>query len=182
MITWVMFLFLAVCLVTDLAERKIYNIVVLIGLAAALVLNLLELGLKTGLLQTFSGFLTGILLLFIPFALGGIGAGDIKMLGTVGAFLGSSLVVQVMLASALAGGVYAIIVMLKNKSLLRRMNSIYRAIWCSIIVRERTYLESLQDSAAEQQTIPYGAAITAGVIIIYLMGSMNNAFPVMASL
>jgi len=182
MITWVMFLFLAVCLVTDLAERKIYNIVVLIGLAAALVLNLLELGLKAGFLQTFSGFFTGVLLLFIPFALGGIGAGDVKMLGTVGAFLGSSLVVQVMLASALAGGVYAFIVMLKNKSLLRSLQNIYRAIWCSTILCERTYFESLQDSASEQQTIPYGAAITAGVIIIYLLGSMNNAFPVIVSL
>ncbi|MBS3900508.1 MAG: prepilin peptidase [Dethiobacter sp.] len=182
MITWAMFLFLAVCLVTDLAERKIYNVVVITGLAAALVLNLLELGLKSGLLQTFSGFFTGILLLFIPFVLGGIGAGDVKMLGTVGAFLGSSLVVQVMLASAVAGGAYALIVMLNNKCLLRRLRNICRAIYSSAIVREKTYFESLQDPAAEQQTIPYGAAITAGVIIIYLLGSMNNAFPVMVSL
>ncbi|MBS3885982.1 MAG: prepilin peptidase [Dethiobacter sp.] len=182
MITWAMFIFITICLITDLAERKIYNIVVIIGLMAALVLNLQELGLKSGLLQTLSGFFTGILLLFIPFILGGIGAGDVKMLGTVGAFIGSSLVVQVMLAAALVGGVYAFIVMVKDKSLLRRMHCIYCASLCAIIMRAKAQPNSRQDSEEEQLTIPYGAAIAVGVIIIYLLGSMNNAFPTMVSI
>lgn len=146
MIIWVMFLFVAICLLTDLTKRKIYNAVVLSGFTAALVLNLLDMGLKSGFMQTFLGFFTGILLLLIPFILGGIGAGDVKMLGMVGAFLGSSLAVQVMLASALAGGVYALILMIKDGNLLRRLQNIYRAIWCSIVVRERIHLESLQDA------------------------------------
>ncbi|MBS4007504.1 MAG: prepilin peptidase [Clostridium sp.] len=182
MFIWAMFLFLIICLATDLAKRKIYNLVVFIGLMTALMFNLHELGLKDGVLQTLSGFFTGILLLFIPFILGGIGAGDVKMLGMVGAFVGSNLVFQVMLASALSGGIYALVVLVKDKSLSRRMQAIYRVILCKITLRENALLNSPTDCEAEQLTIPYGAAITAGVVIIYLMGSMNNAFPAIAGI
>lgn len=179
MIVWTLFFFVAICLVTDLAERKIYNVVVLAGSLAALGLNVWQQGFLPGVQNTFSGFFTGILLLLIPFILGGIGAGDVKMLGMVGAFLGSSLVLHVMLASAVAGGIFALFVMARERCLPRRLNNTFRAIWCTIVLRKAVYLQSLQDPEQERQSIPYGAAITTGVIIIYIMGSMNYALSVM---
>ena len=80
LIVGVMFAFVTVCLVTDLTDRKIYNSVVLSGFALAMIIHMVEQGFLLGLTYTMSGFFTGILLLVIPFALGWLGAGDVKML------------------------------------------------------------------------------------------------------
>lgn len=175
MVIWTMFIFVAICLITDLSERKIYNVVVLAGLITALTLNVWEQGLAAGVQNTFSGFFAGILLLLVPFILGGIGAGDVKMLGMVGAFLGSSLVFHVMLASALAGGVFAIFVMLREGNFIGRLKNMFFALYCTLAVRKAVHLQTLQDPQAQSRAIPYGAAITTGVIIVYIMGSMNHA-------
>jgi prepilin peptidase CpaA len=175
MIVYILFTFVAVCLYTDLTKRKIYNLVVLLGLVSALILHVIDMGIISGAAYTMTGFFTGLLLLLIPFMLGGLGAGDVKMLAMVGAFVGSSLVVPVMLASAVAGGVYAMIVMLKSKTLIKRMKNIFIGIYCAIFIRNKDHLETLEDSSVTQQAIPYGAAISTGVLIIYIMGAMDHA-------
>jgi prepilin peptidase CpaA len=179
LIIGVLFFFVAICFITDLSERKIYNVVIMAGLISALILNIIDMGFRVGTAFTLFGFFTGILLLLIPFMLGGLGAGDTKMLGMVGAFLGSALAVQVFLASAVAGGMYALVIMVREGGTLKRLKNIYRALLCFLLVRKTVHLEVLQDESAARVVIPYGAAITAGVIIIYIMGSMNHALSVM---
>ena len=51
----------------------------------------------------------GLALFFPLFALGGLGAGDVKLLGAFGAWLGAGDVIGVALFSALAGAVLAIV-------------------------------------------------------------------------
>lgn len=176
----VMFAFVAVCLITDLRTRKIYNSVILSGLAAALALNTGSMGLFGGAAFTVSGLLTGIILLIIPFILGGLGAGDVKMLGMIGAFVGHNTVVEVLVASAVAGGVLALVVMLKEGGFLRRMKKMVVALYCFIFVRKTVHLEGLEDKQANHHALPYAVALTVGVIVIYIMGSMNYAYHVVA--
>ena len=56
------------------------------------------------------GWLLGIALFFPFFALGGLGGGDVKLLGALGAWLGPTAVFHVGLYSAIAGGVMASLV------------------------------------------------------------------------
>ncbi len=58
--------------------------------------------------KVFLGIVVGIAVLILPFALGWIGAGDVKFFGVVGALLGVSWLPRVFFYSALVAGVIAI--------------------------------------------------------------------------
>src|SRR6185312_11937421 len=62
-----------------------------------------------GLASSLPGAGLGFGLLVVFFAVGGVGAGDVKLLTAVGAWLGPYLTYQVFVASALFGGVYALV-------------------------------------------------------------------------
>ncbi|MBS4021929.1 MAG: prepilin peptidase [Dethiobacter sp.] len=169
--------FVAVCLYTDLADRKIYNNVIVCGIAAAFLQNMVRLGLLEGAVISLTGLLTGIFLLVLPFIAGGLGAGDVKMLGMIGAFLGHGQVVEVLLVSALVGGVFAVAAMIRGRGILRRLWNFFTGFIFFLFTHQAAYLRSLDESEAQKKAIPYGAALSAGVIIIYILGSMELNLP-----
>ena len=63
-------------------------------------------------LASATGWAVGIAIFFVPFALGGLGAGDVKLLGAIGAWLGPMNALWVGLYAGAAGGVLAIFVAL----------------------------------------------------------------------
>ena len=75
--------------VTDLRSRRIPNVLTFGATAAALVFHAVT-GQASGLLQSVEGWLVGVAIFFSPFALGGLGAGDVKLLAALGA-LGRSI-------------------------------------------------------------------------------------------
>ncbi len=171
-----LFSLVAVCLFTDLSERKIYNKVVLTGTVLALILNLFQYGLTGGLFFTLTGFFTGIFLLILPFILGGIGAGDVKMLGMIGAFVGYSRAVEVLLAGAAVGGVLAVIQVMRHGGSLRRLRRVLLSFFMFIFTGKSVYL-CRPEEEENPSAIPYGAALGAGVIIVYVLSSMDKAIP-----
>lgn len=97
--------------VFDLRTRHIPNSVTLGGAALGLIYGAVAHG-PTGLLLAGLGWLAG-LVVFLPFfALGGLGAGDVKLVACVGAWLGPVMALWTALYTALAGGVMAIVVAL----------------------------------------------------------------------
>lgn len=85
---------------TDIKSRRIPNWLILIGLSLGWLTLTAEQGIS-GWLDGVLGLVLGIALLFIPFALGGLGAGDVKLLGLVGALKGPAFVFESFLAMAL---------------------------------------------------------------------------------
>ena len=71
----------------DARERRIPNKITFMGIIVGLLFNLITGG-WTGLLNSFFGLLAGIAIFFIPFAVGGMGAGDVKLMGAIGALMG----------------------------------------------------------------------------------------------
>ena len=74
---------------------------------AGLAYHVLLFGLQ-GLGFSFGGIFLGIALLLIFYILGGMGAGDVKLLGAAGAWLGPAGVFQAFVFTAALGGLYAI--------------------------------------------------------------------------
>ena len=70
------------------------------------------------------GWLVGIAIFFVPFALGGLGGGDVKLLGAIGAWLGPVNVLWVGLYAGVAGGVLAIFVALTKGYLFRAVGNV----------------------------------------------------------
>ena len=154
---------LLVCCYTDLKQRKVLNAVLFPTALLALLLHVAWQG-GEGALLWGKGTLTGIALLFIPFVLGGIGAGDVKLLGVVGSFKGALFVFKAFLCAALLGGIFSLLFLWKKKELrqtLSRMGGAFKLFLFSCFrVWNFAQLEG-NDTAA----LPYGVAIALGSII-----------------
>jgi len=112
--------------VTDLRDGRIPNVLTFGAIALAFVVHAL-MPQGSGLAHVGFGLLVGLAVFFPFFALGGMGAGDVKLMAAIGAWLGPALAVLTALHGAIAGGVLAIGVALSTGYLktafvnLRRM-------------------------------------------------------------
>lgn len=171
--------------VVDSTRRRLPNWLTLGGAAVGLGLNLALYGLEGGV-GSITGWLLGCALLFAPFLLGGLGAGDVKLLAAVGALKGASFVFMAFLYSALAGGLLAVALMLYRGELLpvlgRMGGGFARAIGNLVRYRNLPLGESLLAAAGgvstvgpvakagRRATLPYGVAIAAGSLIALALG------------
>lgn len=99
----------AVACVFDLRTRRIPNVLTF-GAAAAAVVFHLATGGWNGALASLSGWAVGAGVLFAAYVLGGMGAGDVKLLGALGAWLGPGEALWIALYTGVAGGVAAVVV------------------------------------------------------------------------
>ncbi|MBW1992755.1 MAG: prepilin peptidase, partial [Deltaproteobacteria bacterium] len=113
----------------------------------------------------------GFALLIVPYLLGGMGAGDVKALAALGAWLGPWQTFILFFYMALAGGLISL-TLLAWKGLLW---STIRRGWAAILnwILRRPFGES--GGAKNQETqgmegIPYGVAIALGMAVLCLRG------------
>ena len=156
-----LFVLLALAARCDLASRRIPNRLTLAGGAAGLLLAASQGG-WGALGEAALGGLAGLGVLLPVWLLGGMGAGDVKLLGAAGTFLGVPLVFWGATCSAVAGGLLAIAV-LSRRGVASRTAANLRALlgfWiASRGIRRAGWLTTRHPSAV---TIPYGAAIALG--------------------
>jgi prepilin peptidase CpaA len=151
---------------TDLRWRRIPNFLVLSGLFLGAVLNL-ALGGWRGLAASLEGAGLG-LALFLPFfALGGMGAGDVKLLAALGSLLGPASLLGVALVGALVGGAMALAAALWRRRLMETVRGVGRLIsfWIAGGLRPSPEL-SLANPATLR--IPYAVPLAAGACILVL--------------
>lgn len=103
--------FVAVAAVSDLRTRRLPNWLTVPAFAAGLVAHTVMNGFS-GLGFALLGFCTGFGILLVLWLIGGGGGGDVKLMGALGAWLGSSLTVAVFFTSTLLTvGATAVILM-----------------------------------------------------------------------
>lgn len=152
---------LLICLVTDLKSRKIYNIVIFPSLLLTFFLHFLSGGFS-GLGFSFLGFIVGFAILLIPYFLGGMGAGDVKLLALIGAIKGMQFVIVTSIYMALLGGLIGLLVLLFRKGAIQRIKSIIYSLSC---FRSGVRLPLFFDKEGLKTTYPYGVAIAGGAVI-----------------
>ena len=89
---------------TDIWKFKVYNALTLPLLVSGLLYHAFRAELADSLLGVLFGFAS----LIVLYIIGGMGAGDVKLMAAVGAWLGMPLTFYVFIASSLAAGVYSI--------------------------------------------------------------------------
>jgi len=94
---------------TDLNTRRIPNVLTFGAALMGFLYQFLNGGLD-GLGQAALGWLVGALIFSVPFALHGLGGGDVKLLAALGAWLGPADAVWLALYTAVAGGLMALAV------------------------------------------------------------------------
>jgi prepilin peptidase CpaA len=157
---------LFICFITDVKSRKILNIVTLPTIVFSLGYYLFTKGYE-GFLFSGKGFLVGLGLLIIPYLLGGMGAGDVKLMAAIGALMGTSFVFYSFIYIALIGGVIALVLILKSKGFMNSIKSFFFNI-----VFFRSNIGSMMMSKEKQTKIsyPYGVAIVLGTLSTLVWG------------
>ena len=107
----------------DLRTRRIPQALTLGGALAGLAFHVVSGGWHAGV-GSATGWAVGIAIFFVPFALGGLGAGDVKLLGAIGAWLGPMNALWVGLYAGAAGGILAIFVALTKGYLFQAVGNV----------------------------------------------------------
>ena len=159
---------LAIGALWDLRFRRIPNWLTLPAAATAIVYHTAMNGLE-GFLFSLEGMALGIAIL-LPFYLkGGMGAGDVKLLGVVGAFLGPHAAFTAFLFTALVGGIYALALLIFHgylkKTILR-----YRIILATFVLT-RHFIYFPPPEKERKHQLLYGLAISLGTLLSLGFGS-----------
>jgi prepilin peptidase CpaA len=150
----------------DLWQRRIPNWLVLLAMAVGFLLNAWQ-GMPQ-LWQSVLGFGLGIGIFFIPFALGWMGAGDVKFLGAVGAVLGASWVPRVIFYSAIAGAVLALFSIVLTGMNLQVFKETRRDLALFVMSRGTILPGTVNEKERRgANTIPYGVAIGLGTLLAF---------------
>lgn len=155
----------AVAAVIDLRTHRIPNWLTFPALALGLVWNLVVGG-PAGLGTALLGVLVGAGLFLIPYVLGGMGPGDVKLMGVVGAFMGPGGALWAALFAGVAGGVLAIMWAVLHgrvSGVLARTGGLVGAVLDPRRRAAQGGLPSLEREGA--WSIPYGVAIAFGVAL-----------------
>ena len=146
--------------VTDLKNNKIYNMQTYPAMLCGLAIGFICAGLS-GFVFSFIGLLVGGGLLIFFYIVGGVGAGDVKLLGAIGALKGTNFVIWTMFYTGLVGGAMALgIIIWKGTALQTFKNTM-------LFIRHP--LRPLEDEGIENyQYLPYGLAISIGCAWAFL--------------
>lgn len=145
----------------DIREMKVPNGLVLWGLVAVLIFKLISFKPQL-LIQYFTGAFVPILLLFILFALGMLGAGDIKLFALIGASLGPGKVMIIIGISFVFGAVFSLITMITRHNLNARMLYFWR--WLNFSVRQREFIPYYLEGESLDGMICFSTSILLGFV------------------
>lgn len=162
---------LLIAAMIDLRTFKIPNIVTIPAAVGALTYYGGQFGFS-GLLFSLAGLGTGLLLLLIPYLMNGIGGGDVKLMGVVGAFLGAKAVAAAFLFIAIVGGIYAINVFILHPHAFRGfLRNQQAALYEFLLTRKISPCSYVHCSS--QPRLKYGLAITFGTGL-YIVSRVNG--------
>ena len=153
---------MAAC-VSDVRTSRIPNALTGASLAAGIAAHVALAG-GHGALVALGGAATGLAVFFPIFALGGMGAGDVKLMAALGAWLGWGPVVWMALYAAVAGGVLALAWGFSH-GYLRQAFANLRALGTFWLVAGVQPLPPLTLDEGRGPRLPYALPILVGVLV-----------------
>ena len=158
---------LLVALGHDLTKRRIPNWLISSALVAAFFLNVLStgttdvpFGFMVPLGKLLLGLLTGFVAMLPMYMLRAMGAGDVKLMATVGAFLGPAPTLGALLLVFMAGGVLSLAMALYSGTFRLVVDNLRRMV-----------INALPNSSCRERSVqttgrvPYALAIAIGTAI-----------------
>jgi prepilin peptidase CpaA len=149
---------LAIAVYVELKERRIPNWLTLSGMALGLFIAWSN---KT-LPSSIGGLLIGFGFLFIFYVFGGVGGGDVKLMGAAGALMGARLIEPALVYTAFIGAFLAVMMVIWRKDFWTRIALGFKslAFWRK---GDGTEVEPPKPIA-----VPYGMAIAMGCLLALL--------------
>jgi prepilin peptidase CpaA len=157
---------LVVAAVCDLARGKVFNWLtypaIVVGLALGAAQGAADTGAWDGFLDHVLGFGFGFGILFIPYLLGGMGGGDVKLMGVVGAFLGweNEGALHAVFYSFLVAAAVGVILMIWRGETRR----VLRRLWLAVRILPLPKTTMNDAVPADTFRVPFGFAVCVGTL------------------
>ena len=162
-IAWLLIL-LVIAAYLDIKSRRIPNQLVLVGLITSFVLQINLNG-----FEGFKAWGLGLLVgfgLFLPFyLLRAMGAGDVKLMAMVGAFLGPNFALGAVLTTLVVGGVLAIAMAMYSGVLMQTMKNVRATLTVGMYKTLSGGGVQLDAPVASAGSMPYAVAIGLGTLV-----------------
>ena len=159
--------FLSIVLITvvvyDIRVHKIPNFIVYPTIIGALLYHFFTQG-PDGAFLGVKGLALGIGLFLVPYLIGVMGAGDVKLMGAVGAALGARGVFITAVLTSIVGGIYAIIVLFSNRRYSKRFVARH-ALTFKTLIRTGQLILVPEEEAEKTPKLYYALAIVLGTFI-----------------
>jgi len=152
----------------DIKSRRIPNYLTLGAALAGLAYQWVCHG-PAGLVDGFLGITLGFGLLILPYIWGGMGAGDVKALAGLGAWLGPRLTLFFFCYMGIAGGLLALGVLGWRGLLGDRVRQGW-VLGCNWVLCRPLGLPPAPSLVAETKGIPYAVAMALGMAILLWRG------------
>jgi prepilin peptidase CpaA len=149
--------------VTDVRASRIPNALTFGAAAAALVFHTVA-PMGHGFTAAFAGWWVGAAMMFFPFALGGLGAGDVKLVAALGAWLGPMNAVWLAVYAAIAGGVLSVVVATSHGYLKQALANVWLLLqhWAVAGLRP---LHPISLEGSRGPRLAYALPIFAGLLL-----------------
>ena len=155
--------FVVAAAVFDVRAHRIPNWLVLLGAITCIAGQMIQPALLDfGIGGAVKGIVVGFALLLPLYLLRATGAGDVKLMAMVGAYLGPWGVASAALLSFIAGGVLALVVVLAKGALGQLFANLRTMLFGTLLSAMTTGKTTITAPAASVGKLPYGVAIAIG--------------------
>jgi len=161
---------LIISAISDIRLHKIPNWLTYSAMIVGLLYHTCMKGLG-GLFFSIEGLCLGIAFLVVPYLMGVMGAGDTKLMGVVGGFLGPKGVFIAFLCTSVIGGIYAMTFLFLKRYLGKTAQSSTVVFKISVFIKNFIYIPP--PNRRQKPQLCYGLAIALGAIVtLAFLGEM----------
>lgn len=161
---YILFIFLAAALYTDVRQRKLPNWLTLTGMTVGLLYHLVFNGVD-GMFFSVLGLLAGGGIFLVLYIFKALGAGDVKLFAAIGSIVGVQYVLYLMMYSVVFAGIIAIFILLFTRTFLHKVTGAFISLVGSITSKDLTELKNFKAEKGTQ--FPFMYAVIPAVIMSY---------------
>lgn len=168
---------------TDVRLLQIYNWLTMPALISGLIWQVSMHGVE-GLLDGLAGVLIAFAVLLIPFMIGAMGAGDVKLMSALGAWVGVSFASQILMIACLLTGVSSVIVLLRRGGLSAAWVNMQiswlrlQTLRHHIVLDQPDDLRAMkEDATRKSDLIPFSVMLLLAVLLVLLL-QLHHSFSV----
>ena len=162
--------FVAVAAVFDVRAHRIPNWLVLLGAVTCIAGQMIQPALLGfGITGALKGIAVGFALMLPLYLVRATGAGDVKLMAMVGAYLGPWGVASAALLSFIAGGVLALAVALARGALGQLFANVRTMLYGTLVTSMTNGKTTIAAPAVSVGKLPYGVAIAIGTVVHVVM-------------
>lgn len=164
---WVVTITLVVAAVIDGIQLKVPNWITFPMIISGWVYSTIAFG-WVGLGWSLLGTLVGLALLLPAYSIGGMGAGDVKLLAGVGAWMHATHTFYGFCASAIIGAVLAVLMVLYKRQWAKHFSQFWMILDEVKTIRDPNELSAIAaDRKSSMMLLPYGIPIAIGTIAYF---------------